>query len=45
MSETFITQVVSLGRVTIPEKVREVLGIKEGMTVRVTVEKVEKTKP
>ena len=44
MSETFITQVVSLGRVTIPEKVREVLGIKEGMTVRVTVERVEKVK-
>jgi AbrB family looped-hinge helix DNA binding protein len=39
--EIFIAQVISLGRITIPDKVRNVLDIKDGDYVRVTIEKIK----
>jgi AbrB family looped-hinge helix DNA binding protein len=39
--ETFKQQIVSLGRVTIPAINREILGLKVGDYVKVTVEKLE----
>lgn len=42
MSETALTKVQRYGVVTIPKTIRDILGIKEGDTVRIIVEKVEK---
>ncbi len=39
--ETFKQQVVSLGRITIPAINRELLGLKVGDYVKVTIEKAE----
>jgi AbrB family looped-hinge helix DNA binding protein len=36
--ETFIGQIIADGRVTIPDKIRELLGLKEGDYVQITVE-------
>jgi len=38
----FITKVMSQGRLTIPNEIRKVLGIKTGNYVHVTVEKLER---
>ena len=43
MAETFLTQIISLGRVTVPEAVREILNLKDGDRVRVTIEKATST--
>ncbi len=43
MSETTLTKVQRYGVVTIPKTIRETLGIQEGDTVRIAVEKIEKT--
>jgi len=37
-------KVIKGGRITIPQEVREVEGIKEGDFVKITIEKIEKTK-
>jgi AbrB family looped-hinge helix DNA binding protein len=42
--QSFITKVVLHGRITIPENVRDVLGLKTGTVVNVTVEKIEKVR-
>lgn len=39
--ETFKQQIVSLGRITIPIVNRELLGLKVGDYVKVTIEKAE----
>lgn len=39
MSETFVTKIISDGRLTIPETIREILKLKEGDPVRVSIEK------
>ena len=44
MPETFIANVQKLRRVVIPPNVFEVMGLKEGDKVRVTVEKMEEEK-
>jgi len=44
MSETFVAKIIVGGRITIPESVRDVLGLKEGDLVRAVVEKANKTK-
>ncbi len=36
--ETFVGQIIADGRVTIPDKIRELLALKEGDYVQVTVE-------
>ena len=42
MSEKFVARLIADGRITIPESVREVLGLKEGDLVRAVVEKANK---
>ncbi len=42
MSETFVAEIIAKGRVTIPETIRELLRLQDGMKVRVTIEKVGK---
>jgi len=37
--ENFIAQIISLGRITIPDKIRDVLELKDGDYVRVTIVK------
>lgn len=37
-------KVIKDGRVTIPQEIREVEGIKEGDFVRITIERIEKVK-
>jgi AbrB family looped-hinge helix DNA binding protein len=44
MSETGLAEVRKYGVITIPKTIRDALGIKEGDVVRITVEKVEKSK-
>ncbi len=36
--ETFVGQIIADGRITIPDKVRDLLKLKEGDLVRVTVQ-------
>jgi AbrB family looped-hinge helix DNA binding protein len=38
----FIAKVISLGRVTIPEEIRQLLNIKDGDLLEVEVSKVKK---
>ena len=45
MPESFIATVQKLRRVVIPPNVFEVMGLKEGDKVRVTVEKMEVQEP
>jgi AbrB family looped-hinge helix DNA binding protein len=45
MPSAFTARVLTLGRVTIPEPTRELLGIKQGDLVEVTVEKKIPVKP
>jgi len=40
--ETFLARVISGGRITIPEEVRELHGIKKGDLVRVSIIEVKK---
>ena len=42
--ETFKTRVISNNRVTIPEESVEILKIKEGEIVEVSIKTIEKTK-
>ncbi len=41
MTETFVGQIITDGRITIPDKVRQILGLKEGHFVRVVIEKAD----
>jgi AbrB family looped-hinge helix DNA binding protein len=36
--EKFVAQIIADGRITIPDKIRELLNLKEGDLVRVTVQ-------
>jgi len=40
-TETFLTDIIALNRVTIKKEVMEVLKLKEGDRVRVTIERVK----
>jgi len=39
-TETFLTDIIALNRITIKKEVMEVLKLKEGDRVRITVERV-----
>jgi len=38
----FIAKVISLGRITIPEEIREILSIQDGDIVEAEIRKIEK---
>jgi AbrB family looped-hinge helix DNA binding protein len=38
VKETFVGQLIADGRITIPDKIRELLRLKEGDYVRVTIQ-------
>lgn len=40
-TETFLTDIIALNRITIRKEVMEILKLKEGDRVRVTIEKVK----
>jgi len=42
MTEIFVAQIIADGRVTIPDSVRQLLGLKEGDFVRIKLEKVNR---
>lgn len=42
MSEKFVARLIADGRITIPESIRIILGLKEGDLVRAVIEKANK---
>jgi len=42
--ETFYKEVSNNGKITIPQKIREKLGIKRGNYVKISIEKMEEAK-
>jgi len=40
----FLARVISRGRITIPDEIRELLNIKEGDLLEVTIKKVKEVK-
>jgi len=42
MGNRFVARVISGGRVTIPETIRELLGVKDGDLVEVQIESITK---
>lgn len=45
MGEEFVGQIIADGRVTIPDKIRDFLKLKEGDFVRVNVEPANNKRP
>jgi len=45
MGNRFVARVISGGRVTIPETIRELLGVKDGDLVEVQIESITKIDP
>jgi len=41
MAETFIAEIIAMSRITIPIGIRELMKLKEGDKVRMTIEKIE----
>lgn len=42
MTENFVAQIIADGRITIPDKIRMLMELKEGDFVRATIKKVNK---